>query len=78
LTGRFRGVANSYPGRAFLRAFNPHARLLANFRDHALLVDGRFGTDLRPEARQFPRMTFVEMPPMPYEVTPAEQRSLKC
>jgi anaerobic magnesium-protoporphyrin IX monomethyl ester cyclase len=62
----------------FLREFNPHARLLANFRDHALLAYSRFGTDLRPDARQFPTMNFSKLPPMPYEVTATEQRSLKC
>jgi hypothetical protein len=38
-----------------LRAFNPYARYLANFRDHALLVYGKPGIRPRPESRQFPR-----------------------
>jgi hypothetical protein len=40
----------------FLRNFNPYARYLANFRDHALLIYGR--SKLRPETRRFPRITY--------------------
>jgi radical SAM superfamily enzyme YgiQ (UPF0313 family) len=36
----------------FLRVFNPYARYLANFRDHALLIYQK--SRLRPEARPFP------------------------
>jgi hypothetical protein len=44
----------------FLRCFNPYARYLANFRDHALLIYGR--SKLRPEARKFPRITYGRTP----------------
>ncbi len=44
----------------FLRPFNPYARYLANFRDHALLVYGR--SQLRPEARKFPRVIYGDTP----------------
>jgi len=47
----------------FLRPFNPYARYLANFRDHALLIYGKPGVKLRPEARPFPRMLFAQSPP---------------
>jgi hypothetical protein len=40
----------------FLRCFNPHARYLANFRDHALLVYGR--SKVRFESRKFPRVSY--------------------
>jgi hypothetical protein len=43
-----------------LRCFNPYARYLANFRDHALLVYGR--SKLRPEARRLPRVTYGTTP----------------
>jgi hypothetical protein len=46
----------------FLRPFNPYARYLANFRDHALLIYGGPGVKLRPEARPFPRITFGRRP----------------
>jgi hypothetical protein len=46
----------------FLRPFNPYARYLANFRDHALLIYGKTGVKLRPEARPFPRISFGRMP----------------
>jgi hypothetical protein len=46
----------------FLRPFNPYARYLANFRDHALLIYGKTGVKLRPEARPFPRIRFGRMP----------------
>jgi hypothetical protein len=47
-----------------LRAYNPYARYLANFRDHALLVYGR--SKLRPEARRFPRVSYGNTPLNPY------------
>jgi hypothetical protein len=46
----------------FLRPFNPYARHLANFRDHALLIYGKPGVKLRPEARPFPRIRFGRSP----------------
>jgi hypothetical protein len=63
----------------FLRVFNPHARYLANFRDHALLIYSRLGgLNLRPEARQFPPITYAHQPPTPWAVESPEQRSLMC
>jgi hypothetical protein len=62
----------------FLRVFNPYARCLANYRDHALLVYDRRGTRLRPEVRQFPRVAYAQMPPTPWSREMAEQRSLTC
>jgi hypothetical protein len=62
----------------FLREFNPYARYLANFRDHALLIYKRHGQDLRPEARPFPPLTFAQMPPTPWNVTSPEQRNMAC
>ena len=47
----------------FLRPFNPYARHLANFRDHALLIYGKPGVKLRPEARPFPRIRFGRTAP---------------
>jgi len=38
----------------FLRVFNPYARSLPNFRDHALLIYDRAGSQLRPDLRRFP------------------------
>jgi hypothetical protein len=54
----------------FLRPFNPFARYLANFRDHALLIYGKPGVKLQPEARPFPRINFSQMPgaPMPFSL----------
>jgi hypothetical protein len=62
----------------FLREFNRHARYLANFRDHALLIYRRYGQSLRPEARPFPPLTFAQMPPTPWNVTSPEQRNMAC
>jgi hypothetical protein len=42
----------------FLRQFNPHARYLANFRDHALLIYGKHGAKLKNNGRRFPRITY--------------------
>ncbi len=42
----------------FFRAFNPYARFLANFRDHALLVYDKRGRSLDHAARQFPQITY--------------------
>lgn len=39
-----------------LRAFNPYARYLDNFRDHALLIYDRRGHSLKPEARGIPQV----------------------
>jgi hypothetical protein len=62
----------------FLRAFNPYARYLANYRDHALLVYGRRGQQLRPKERKFPAIAYAEAPPTPWAVEEPEQRSLMC
>jgi hypothetical protein len=62
----------------FLREFNPHARCLANFRDHALLVYERLGRQLRPEARRFPPIQYGEEPPAPWNGASPEERSLAC
>lgn len=43
----------------FLREFNPHARLLANYRDHALLFYRRIGASMRPSSRKFPDITKI-------------------
>jgi hypothetical protein len=43
----------------FLRVFNPYARVVANFRDHALLLYSKQGSQLRPEARRFPKITYA-------------------
>jgi anaerobic magnesium-protoporphyrin IX monomethyl ester cyclase len=43
----------------FLRVFNPYARVVANFRDHALLLYGKLGSRLRPEVRRFPEITYA-------------------
>jgi len=47
----------------FLRVFNPYARTLANFRDHALLIYQQSAGQLRPELRQFPKMNYRPAPP---------------
>jgi hypothetical protein len=64
----------------FLRMFNPHARYLANFRDHALLIYGRLRCwNLRPEARQFPAIAYAQPPATPWAVADeVEQRNLAC
>jgi len=63
----------------FLRVFNPYARYLANFRDHALLVYARRGVhNLRPEARRFPAIGYAEEPPTPWRTEAVETRSLMC
>ena len=63
----------------FLRPFNPFARYLANFRDHALLIYGRPGIKLRPEARPFPKIQFGPGPnsgcTSAFSVLPAEGNS---
>lgn len=51
----------------FMRVFNPYARYLANYRDHALLIYDRRGPQLRPEARQFPRIGYAKPPAAPAE-----------
>jgi hypothetical protein len=62
----------------FLRAFNPYARFLANYRDHALLVYDRLGPNLRPDSRRFPPVAYAHTPPTPWAVEGDEPRSLKC
>jgi hypothetical protein len=62
----------------FLRMFNPYARLVASFRDHALLIYGRKGPMFRPEARQFPKMTYAKEPFAPWAAEARAQRSLMC
>jgi hypothetical protein len=62
----------------FLRAFNPHARYLANYRDHAVVIYDRRGGQLRPTARQFPRLAYAQAPPTPWAEGSPEERSLKC
>jgi hypothetical protein len=63
----------------FLRVFNPHARYLANFRDHALLIYSRLGCwNLRPEARRFPALGFAHPVPTPWAVERPEERNLAC
>jgi hypothetical protein len=63
----------------FLRVFNPYARYLANFRDHALLIYSRLGAwNLRPETRQFPTITYAQQPPTPWAAEALEQRNMAC
>jgi hypothetical protein len=62
----------------FLRVFNPYARYLANFRDHALLIYSRHGQNLRPEARPFPAIMYGQAPPTPWKEPRAEERNLAC
>ena len=45
---------------SFLRCFNAYARYAANFRDHALSLYSK--SRLRPEARRFPRISYVQRP----------------
>lgn len=49
-----------------LRSFNPYARHLDNFRDHALLIYDRRGAALRPEARVMPRLRERPLPEISY------------
>jgi hypothetical protein len=62
----------------FLRVFNPYARYLGNYRDHALLIYDRRGAQLRPEARRFPPVAYAQAPPTPWAEADLESRSLKC
>jgi anaerobic magnesium-protoporphyrin IX monomethyl ester cyclase len=62
----------------FLREFNPYARFLGNFRDHALIVYDRRGTRLRPQLRRFPPIQFRNPPPAPWADGGVSERSLKC
>jgi hypothetical protein len=62
----------------FLRAFNPHARYLANYRDHAVVIYDRRGSQLRPAAREFPRVAYAQAPPTPWAEGTPKERSLKC
>jgi anaerobic magnesium-protoporphyrin IX monomethyl ester cyclase len=63
----------------FLREFNPYARYLGNYRDHALLIYDRRGGALRPSARPFPQVnhSLVESTPWTDEEV-VEQRSMVC
>jgi hypothetical protein len=60
----------------FLREFNPYARYVANFRDHALLIYQK--SPLKPEARPFPKMQYAKQPETPWETASRETRSLMC
>lgn len=62
----------------FLRVFNPYARFLGNYRDHALIVYDRRGQRLRPQSRQFPPINYRSPPPTPWADGELPQRSLKC
>lgn len=63
----------------FMRAFNPYARYLANFRDHALLIYDRRGPQLRPPGRQFPRVGYANPPATPWgEPGEPAERSAAC
>jgi hypothetical protein len=62
----------------FLREFNPYARHLANYRDHALLIYDRRGDRLRPESRQFPAIQFAQPPATPWANAEPEVRTLNC
>jgi anaerobic magnesium-protoporphyrin IX monomethyl ester cyclase len=55
----------------FLRVFNPYARTLANFRDHALLVYDKVGDQLQPRQRPFPTVQY-----RPRQARPAQPVSL--
>ncbi|HSZ55135.1 MAG TPA: radical SAM protein [Tepidisphaeraceae bacterium] len=53
----------------FFRAFNPYARTLANFRDHAMLVYERSKAELKPHSRKFPKVHYrPAAPPTPAPV----------
>jgi hypothetical protein len=62
----------------FLRAFNPYAQFVANFRDHALLMYQHAQSHMRPHARPFPKMTYAEQPLAPWNGEVVDQRSLMC
>jgi hypothetical protein len=47
----------------FFRAFNPYARTLANFRDHAMLVYECSAPHLKPQMRNFPKVHYRPAPP---------------
>ena len=49
----------------FLRAFSPHARFLANYRDHALLIYASHPGSLSPQTRQFPNSPSPHPPSQP-------------
>jgi hypothetical protein len=59
-----------------LREFNPYARFLGNYRDHALLIYDRRGANLRPSNRSFPTMYYQQEPPTPWRNEPMEIRSM--
>jgi hypothetical protein len=71
--------SNSLP---FLREFNPYARFLGNYRDHALLIYDKRGERLRPQERRFPTLWYAKEPPTPWRAAgaadAAETRSLMC
>jgi hypothetical protein len=52
----------------FFREFNPYARALANFRDHAMLLYERC-PNLEPERRRFPKIRYRAAPPPPPAVS---------
>ncbi|OWK46855.1 B12-binding domain-containing radical SAM protein [Fimbriiglobus ruber] len=62
----------------FLRAFNPYARFLANYRDHALLIYDRLGDRVQSDKRQFPTLKFAQEPLAPWRGDELESRSLMC
>jgi hypothetical protein len=61
-----------------LREFNPYARFLANYRDHALLIYDRRGTQLKPGDRRFPTIQFAPEIATPWRTESLETRSLAC
>jgi radical SAM superfamily enzyme YgiQ (UPF0313 family) len=61
-----------------LREFNPYARFLANYRDHALILYDRRGDRLRPQTRRFPSVSYSSPPPTPWANADVPERSLKC
>jgi hypothetical protein len=62
----------------FLREFNPYARFLNNYRDHALIIYDRRGDLLRPQSRRFPPVSYRDPPPTPWAHGEVTERSLKC
>ncbi len=58
-----------------LRVFNPYARYLANFRDHALLVYGKPGAPIRPQARPFPRLRLTGKSKLGFQLETSAGRS---
>ena len=74
-------VERELPGwrvKVFDLNLNPHARYLANYRDHAVVIYDRRGDQLRPVARQFPQVSYAQAPATPWAEGIPEERSLKC